>query len=229
MGIFRIVILIFAVTQFFWAARAHAWARRKFPVRSTRFAVCGVVLAFYLVALAFNFGWFGPRGDAIHLTLADALLTAPFRWWLACSIFGFLIALLFAIPQGIVAAVRKLAPRKDLASPPRRQFLERTAAVATAAPFVAGAYGLLYGRLNLETPTQRIVLPKLPRQFEGFRICQLSDIHIGPFMPIEEIRKYANIANALKPDLIVLTGDFVTFDASTQQPVVEALSGLRAP
>jgi predicted MPP superfamily phosphohydrolase len=37
------------------------------------------------------------------------------------------------------------------------------------------------------------------------------------------------IANALKPDLIVLTGDFVTFDPDTEQAVVEALSGLRAP
>jgi len=48
-------------------------------------------------------------------------------------------------------------------------------------------------------------------------------------MPTAQIRKYAAIANALKPDLIVLTGDFVTFDPSTQYAVVEALSGLRAP
>jgi len=191
--------------------------------------VCGAVLVVYLFVLAFNFGWFGSRGTAVHLTLTDALLAAPFLCWLVCSIIGFLLAILFAIPQGLVAAGRKLAAKPELASPPRRQFLERTATVATAAPFVAGAYGLLYGRLNLETTTQRIRLPKLPREFEGFRICQLSDIHIGPFMPAEEIRKYAAIANSLKPDLTVLTGDFVTFDPTTQQAVVEALSGLRAP
>jgi hypothetical protein len=83
--------------------------------------------------------------------------------------------------------------------------------------------------LNLETTAPRIRIPNLPAQFEGFKICQLSDIHIGPFMPADEIRKYVAIANSLKPELIVLTGDFVTFDASTQQAVVEALSGLRAP
>jgi hypothetical protein len=94
---------------------------------------------------------------------------------------------------------------------------------------VAGAYGLLYGRLNLETTAQTIILPRLPRAFEGFRICQLSDIHIGPFMPAEEIRKYVAIANAQKAEMVVLTGDFVTFDPNTQQAVVEALSGLRAP
>ena len=98
-----------------------------------------------------------------------------------------------------------------------------------AAPFVAGAYGLFYGRLNLETPTQPIHLDRLPAAFDGFRIAQLSDIHIGPFMTEEQIRKYVAIANAMKPDLVALTGDFVTWDPATQRAVVEALAGLRAP
>jgi hypothetical protein len=48
-------------------------------------------------------------------------------------------------------------------------------------------------------------------------------------MTQDQIRKYADMANALKPDLTVLTGDFVTWDAATQQAVVQALSGLTAP
>ena len=48
-------------------------------------------------------------------------------------------------------------------------------------------------------------------------------------MPAEQIRKFVGIANALRPDLIALTGDFVTFDPRTARAVVEALSGLRAP
>ena len=98
-----------------------------------------------------------------------------------------------------------------------------------AAPFVGGAYGLLYGRLNLETVERPIRLANLPAAFHGFRIAQLSDIHIGPFMPFEQIRKFVQIANAQRPDLIVLTGDFVTHDPGTQFAVVEALAGLRAP
>jgi len=98
-----------------------------------------------------------------------------------------------------------------------------------AAPFVAGIYGVFYGRLNLETPRQPILLPRLPRAFEGFRIAQLSDFHIGPFMTQEQLRRFAAIANAMKPDLTVVTGDFVTWDPATQRAVVEALSGLTAP
>jgi len=230
MSIFQVVILIFAVTQFYWIWRGYSLAQRVIHRRNLRLAVCTVVLALYLNMLAFNFGWFGFRRTPVHLTLTDALLVAPFYTWLATSIVAFVVVILFAIPQGIASGVRKVSAKKDeVESAPRRQFLERTAKVATAAPFVAGAYGLLYGRLNLDTHTQIIRLPKLPREFEGFRICQLSDLHIGPFMPAEEIRKYAAIANELKADLTVLTGDFVTWDGETQKPVVDALRGLRAP
>ena len=126
--------------------------------------------------------------------------------------------------------VRRAARSKiALRSPGRRQFLERTATAVVAAPFVAGAYGLFYGRLNLQTTQQRIRLARLPKAFTGFRIAQLSDIHIGPFMTEQEIRKYVRITNELKPDLIALTGDFVTWDPSTQHAVVTALTGLHAP
>jgi hypothetical protein len=128
-------------------------------------------------------------------------------------------------------AARKLGrtPAPEIQSPPRRDFLKQTANVVAAAPFVAGAYGFFKGRLDLEVTRQPIHLTRLPKAFQGFRIAQLSDIHIGPFMTQDQIRKYADMANALKPDLTVLTGDFVTWDAATQQAVVQALSGLTAP
>ena len=231
MSIFTIALFIIAASQFYWAWRVWRLLRKWIPQSEPRWTVAGAMLAAYLALWVFNFGVLR-RPTALHLTWTDALLVAPFLTWAVSSVFGALIALLFAIPQSIVGLARRLAARRredGPASPARRVFLERTAHVAAAAPFVAGAYGLLYGRLNLETTLQRIPLPRLPQAFEGFRIAQLSDIHIGPFMPAEQIRKYVEMANALKPDLTVLTGDFVTFDARTQNAVVEALSGLRAP
>ena len=99
----------------------------------------------------------------------------------------------------------------------------------SATPFAACAYGMLYERTEIETTHQRIKLRRLPKAFDGFRIAQLSDIHIGPFMPADDIRKYVAMVNQLKPDLVALTGDFVTWEASPEGAVVEALSGLKAP
>ncbi len=232
MSILSILLLIFATSQLYWAWRGYLFVATHIGSRGRRWAVCLTLLAAYLAECQINFGSWREHGTPVRLTLIDAL-TAPFLWWAASSLIAFLVVILFAIPRGIVAGVRRLSARRradpEIHSPARRELLERTAAVAAAAPFVAGAYGLLYGRLNLQVTAQAIRLPRLPRAFEGFRICQLSDIHIGPFMPADEIRKYVAIANAQKAEMIVLTGDFVTFDPNTQWPVVDALRGLRAP
>ncbi len=119
--------------------------------------------------------------------------------------------------------------RERLLSPARRHFLARTAVAISATPFAACAYGLLYERTEIETTHQRIMLRRLPKAFDGFRIAQLSDIHIGPFMPAGDIRKCVAMVNQLKPDLVALTGDFVTWEGSPERAVVEALSGLKAP
>ena len=207
MSIFSIALLIFGISQLYWAWRGYAFLTAHISSRPRRLALCAALLAICFLERQFNLGAWRDRSSPVYFTL---------------------VALLFAIPKGIRKAVRRLrSPRPDLPSPARRDLLQDAATVATGAPFVAGAYGLLYGRLNLDIAPRTIHLPRLPRAFEGFRICQLSDIHIGPFMPANEILKY--VANAQKADMIVLTGDFVTFDPDTRGPVVDALRGLRAP
>jgi predicted MPP superfamily phosphohydrolase len=221
--ILPIVFAIFLASQVYWYAKARALARRLIKTRRMRILIFVAVLVVYLAMWLFNFGVFGRRYSPTHLTWYDALVSAPFAWWMASSLLAFLIAVL-------LWPVRRLARSTPaLSSPARRQFLERTASAVIAAPFVAGAYGLFYGRLNLQTTRQPIKLARLPKAFHGFRIAQLSDIHIGPFMSEDQVRRYVQITNDLKPDLIALTGDFVTWDPSTQRAVVSALAGLHAP
>jgi predicted MPP superfamily phosphohydrolase len=56
-----------------------------------------------------------------------------------------------------------------------------------------------------------IHLPRLPEAFRGFRIVQISDIHSFEFTESFFLRTVVEHINALKPDLVVLTGDFVTY------------------
>jgi predicted MPP superfamily phosphohydrolase len=216
-------IAFFVGSQIYWYARARALVKRLAETRTAQTLLASAGLAAYLALFANYMEVFGERASPTRMTWYDALISAPFDCWVVCSMAAFLLAIL-------VWPVRRVArSTRALRSPGRRQFLQRTASAVVAAPFVAGAYGLLYGRLNLEITRQRIRPARLPKAFAGFRIAQLSDIHIGPFMTEDEIRKYVRIANELKPDLIALTGDFITWDPSTQRAVVNALTGLRAP
>lgn len=55
-----------------------------------------------------------------------------------------------------------------------------------------------------------IQLDRLPESFHGFRIAQISDIHYGPWMNQAGVERGMRIAQAFHPDLVVLTGDFVS-------------------
>lgn len=230
-----VIVLIFIASQFFWFRHIGRWGRGLIPKSNLRKGLAAICLALYFGLFAYNLPWIARGPTPVHLTLGAALLEAPFRWWVVSSILGFIIVLaLWLLYRAFRAALWttrkvKLPSRTELSSPARRHFLEKTAVAVGAIPFAACAYGLLYGRLNLEITRKRIKLRRLPKAFDSFRIAQLSDIHIGPFMPAEEIRKYVALANRLKPDLVVLTGDFVTWDASTQGAVVQALADLKAP
>ena len=76
---------------------------------------------------------------------------------------------------------------------------------------------------------KRIWLNGLPDAFRGFRILQLSDIHHSLFVPLDRVAAVVELSNLLKPDLVTLTGDFVTYSRTSIEPVAEVLGALRAP
>lgn len=71
-------------------------------------------------------------------------------------------------------------------------------------------------------------LSRLPREFDGFRIVQLSDIHHSKFTGLEHINRAFRIANELEPDMIALTGDYVSHEDRYVPPVADAMGKLRA-
>lgn len=75
---------------------------------------------------------------------------------------------------------------------------------------------------------QRIALKRLPEAFESFRIVQLSDIHHGPFSDRTQIERAVETANRLKPDIIALTGDYISKERHYAAPCAEMLGKLRA-
>jgi predicted MPP superfamily phosphohydrolase len=81
---------------------------------------------------------------------------------------------------------------------------------------------------RVEVTHQRIVITKLPRAFDGFRIVQLSDIHHSPFLGVDEIAEAVYRANELKPDLVALTGDYVSHSRDYIDGCARALGMLRA-
>src|SRR5712671_4787653 len=208
-------------SQVFWIPRVVGLGEQFILGRSARVCLRIIVGVVYLFFFACNFGiWNIPGGDSTHLTLRSALLDGAWWVWLVGSWAGFALLMVFwtvdratraaawvyrkvrKAAAGHAAAPESGAMALDPPSPARRQFLEQTAVAVSTVPFVAAAYGLLYGRLDVEVTRPRIVLARLPKAFEGFRIVQLSDFHISPFTTGDEIRRCVTLVNELKAELI---------------------------
>jgi len=73
-----------------------------------------------------------------------------------------------------------------------------------------------------------IDLERLPKKLDGFKIIHLSDIHHSPFTGLEHIERTVKVANRLKPDMFILTGDYVSHEKKYIAPVAEVLGRLEA-
>jgi uncharacterized protein len=247
----RVIFVVLIASQIFWIRRTLDLGERFIPGKPRRAWLAVIASAVYL----FFFAYSATHRGVAHLTghligpadlrLRSVLMEGAFSWWLVGSWLGFSLVLVFwtvdRVAYGAIwvygrardAAAAHVAAREPapiaVFSPDRRRFLRQTAIALSATPFAASAYGLLYGRLDVEVTHQRIRLARLPKAFEGFRIAQLSDFHISPFMPADQIRRCVTITNQLKADLVVMTGDYLSWDPAPQGEVVQALAGLRAP
>jgi predicted MPP superfamily phosphohydrolase len=73
-----------------------------------------------------------------------------------------------------------------------------------------------------------VYLKRLPKEFDRFRIVQLSDIHHSPFTDMKHIERAFEIANKLAPDMIALTGDYISHEDRFIPPVAKAMGKLSA-
>src|SRR5216684_6718472 len=80
----------------------------------------------------------------------------------------------------------------------------------------------------LAVERQQIFLRRLPSALDGLRIVHLSDFHYGPLTNSEHLERAVNAANDLRPDLIALTGDYISHDRSYAAPCAELVGRLRA-
>lgn len=111
----------------------------------------------------------------------------------------------------------------------RAAFLEKTALATAAVPFAGSVFGISYGAYNYRVLNRTIVLPDLPRAFDGIRIGQISDIHCTPAYYKPAIRDGIEMLVREKPDVIFFTGDLVNYRTSELNGYADILSKLRAP
>ncbi len=221
--------------QRFWFLRAWAWigslsnANWRFGLHAGLIALAAALLATLLDPLL---GHGVSRISLGSFNLGKAFTTFA-RLWLVASFFGFLAIESVGAIEWVTNIAARLLPHSGAVtgqvSPSRRTFFKYAAVLAGGFPFLAATYGFAAGRLRYTIERVDVPVANLPPELDGLRIAQLSDIHIGDYMPPHEIARAVDMANSLQSDISFVTGDFVSGEGDPLDTCIAELSRLRAP
>ncbi|MFL5812273.1 MAG: metallophosphoesterase [Bdellovibrionia bacterium] len=95
-----------------------------------------------------------------------------------------------------------------------------------AAAGLCTLWGILVASKGLRIREVRVPVEGLPRELEGFKIAQISDLHVGPTIGRDYVEKVVGLVSKLKPDLTVLTGDIVDGNIANFREAVQPFTRL---
>ena len=111
-----------------------------------------------------------------------------------------------------------------------RRELKKTIQLGTSKSMMAVGSFLPHNQESsgVNVHSSHIPIHDLPPSLDGFKIAQISDIHLEPYTKKELVKQAISIVNSLNPDLIILTGDYVWLDVESIFELTPLLANLKA-
>src|SRR5277367_2742043 len=161
-----------------------------------------------------------------------ALFPALWATWMACaSILEVLVLGLYAVKLAIPRQARDSRstgpPAPDFTAQ-RRAFLQTSVAAAVCAvPVVAATFGMIT-RNRFQLSEVKIPMAGLPKDLDGLRIVQVTDIHLSPFLSERDFAHAIDMANETRADLALVTGDLISRRGDPLDACLKQLARLRS-
>ena len=123
---------------------------------------------------------------------------------------------------------RKLFTSTTENFPSRRKFISTIALGLGAIPFLSLLYGMYKGKYNFKVLSYELEFDNLPKEFDGYTLTQISDIHSGSFDNVKKIDYAVDLVNEQASDVILFTGDLVNNLADEMTPWMKIFGRLKA-
>lgn len=135
------------------------------------------------------------------------------------------------IPNSIPAEKQSISNTSKEQTQPilegRRRLLQAGAWTLASAPFIIVARGIETAD-DISVRREELLMPKITKAFDGFKIVQISDIHAGSYRDDRFMQEVRRRIIDERPSIIVLTGDFVNFQANELKIIRQQLEMLKA-
>nr|WP_236590314.1 metallophosphoesterase [Sphingobacterium multivorum] len=125
----------------------------------------------------------------------------------------------------------KPSPKQTGNLPPikRSDFIVKSGLLLASVPIVALTRGFAFNLYKYQVNHLDLILPKLPKSFEGITIAQISDIHAGSLFNSTAVKKGIDLLLAQKPDIIFFTGDLINDFATEMEDYLSIFDKVKAP
>ena len=145
-------------------------------------------------------------------------------WWVSWLQGAAIIETVFLVgfyPAALAARATPVFQSK------RRTFLKTASAALCIAPVAMAGFGILE-RNRFRLTTIKIPVANLPKELDGLRIVQITDIHLSPFLSEREFARAVDMANETHAHLALVTGDLISRPGDPLDACLKQLSRLRA-
>lgn len=109
----------------------------------------------------------------------------------------------------------------------RLRFLQLSALGSFGLLLSSLTYGVIKGGYNYTVQKLKIKIPNLPKEFEGMKIAQVSDLHVGSFMSLEPMKEAVNLINEQDVDMLFFTGDLVNDKAEEALDFIDVFKNIK--
>lgn len=166
-----------------------------------------------------------------------AIILVAFFLTVGCKIVLLPFLLIDDLRRAVIAFKRKIikdkqpTPAVQLPGEPisRSAFIVKAGLVAAAIPLTSLSWGIVSGAYDYKVKRVKLVLPNLPKAFDGIKMGQISDIHSGSFYNPKAVKGGVEMLLAEKPDFIFFTGDLVNDMATEMRDYQDIFTKVQAP
>jgi len=199
---------LYVAWRLFWPLRLPVWAKALLSLLLVGLAVQLRIVATFWGTMA------SPEIPKMAIAVLATGSTAVLLLALAMLLFdaGLLLARALRLP-GAVSALRTPLLRP----------------LAAGVALLLSAYGVSQGMAVPKPRQVEVAIKDLPAAFDGYRMLQLTDIHASRLLTGDWVRQVVAESNALKPDLIVITGDLIDGTVDARRDDFRPLGDLQAP
>ena len=230
----RVFFVALLILGFIAGRRIIVWAQAfaRNPRNRRRIRIAGWIAWIYVNLPTIYFILLGTRAEGRSHQEWQFLFLYPFFAWLTTSLaLSVVLAAktIVALPFTIARWWKQRRQGRPEVNFERRDFLARSATVIPAALLVTSGYGIVRAQSEFDWFTPELKLVDWPKELEGLRIMQISDIHVGHFMPGEKLKRFIADINQRPCDMMVITGDIVDHNMAWFPECMDAMRTLKLP